>query len=113
MIIGFTERAQNVSETHVPGVDLFQLPPIKVSTVRMAGREHPMMFTILKYKSIAIVEPLISQDNPEFDAIFGSRDPTDGVIITKCTLQCRADTFIRRYNPEEEECFTTYKHIPC
>ena len=112
MIIGFTERAQNVSETYAQGVDLLQLP-IHVATVRTAQREHPMVFRVQDFMRTAIVEPLTSQENPDFDATFGSRDPTDGIIRSIYILQYRVSTipplvaFIRDdFNTEQEECFT-------
>ncbi|CAI8020303.1 hypothetical protein GBAR_LOCUS12148, partial [Geodia barretti] len=91
MIIGFTERAQNVSETYAQGVDLLQLP-IHVATVRTAQREHPMVFRVQDFMCTAIVEPLTSQENPDFDATFGSRDPTDGIIRSIYILQYRVST---------------------
>ena len=112
MIIGFTERTQTVSEYQVPGVDLFELL-IPVATSTTAEKEHPMIFSIVESITTAVVEPLTSQADPEFDALFGSRDNSDGRLTVRYILRSEIDTipplvtFIASdFRPEAEECFT-------
>ena len=82
MIIGFTERIQNVSEGQRGAVDLFTLQ-INVSSVRTAEREHPMLFRLLEASTNATIEPLIAESNI-FDATFGGRaNPLDPLQETR------------------------------
>ena len=111
MIIGFTERSQNVSEDEVPEDNLRQIQ-INVSSPRTSEREHPMVFRLLEGSSTAIVEPLESQIIPEFDALFGYRDNVGDSIEVKFEFQIGMNTthllgLIRNdIYPENKECFT-------
>ena len=111
MIIGFTQRMQTVSEGRDPTVDLFPLN-IDVAVSRRAEREYKMVFRY-EANSTAKVEPLLSQSDPDFDAIFGNRDRPGKPIQEVFYLQKGNDTVppltisIRNdFVPEEEECFT-------
>ena len=112
MVIGFTERRRTVSESMaLPGFDFFPLP-IDVATLRTAEREHPMIFRLQMSSSSAIVEPP-GTGNIFVDALFGSRDDTDGPIDVFLVLDALDDVirsrtaFIRNeFYIEETECFT-------
>ena len=112
MVIGFTERSQTVSESMAPpGEDTFHLL-LPLATLRRAERDHPMNFRQVSISS-AIVEPIGGVVNQLYDAVFGSRDNTDGPIYEFFVFEAIEDTippltaFIRNdRRPEDEECFT-------
>ena len=112
MVIGFNDRSQTVSEGEIPNVDTFPLF-LGVSNIRTAERLHIMTFRYQEASSTAIVEPLIAQINPDFDALFGSRDlPTDPIEVT-IDLEAGEDTLpplrvqIRNdFVAEPDECFS-------
>jgi hypothetical protein len=106
MKIGFTQRTRMISE----GADFIF---IALSIERISERGHRMVFRYLESSSAAIVESFSVQENPFFDAVFGTRDsPHDPLeeeqylipntsTIRPLTLNIRND-----FIPEEEECFT-------
>ena len=112
MIIGFTERMRTISEAEDPTMELFQIR-IALATLRTAEREHAMTIRVQESSSTAIVEPLLSQTDPDFDAIFGNRDNPGQPIREAVVVQAEQSTipslisFIRNdFVPEDDECFT-------
>ena len=113
MIIGFTQRAQRVSESMAQLGDVFFPLPIHVATMRTAEREYPMYFRVLGASSSAIVEPIGAVVDQLYDATFGTRDIIRDPIKVFFVLEALQDTisplttFIRNdLRPEYEECFT-------
>ena len=112
MVIGFNERSQTVSEGEIPTVDIFFIL-LDVSNIRTAERVHTMTFRYQEASSTAIVEPVIDQINPNFDALFGSRGlPTDPIEETidlepgEDTLPPRRVQIRNDFVPEPNECFS-------
>ena len=114
MVIRFTHRFQTVSESgDVEGLDTFAID-IPVATLRIAEREHPMVFRLQEFTSTAIVEPTNDIQNLLFDALFGTIiDYYDDPIDEEFDLEKLQDTIpslsaiIRNdLRPEDEECFT-------
>ena len=111
MIIGFTERAQTVSEGAVPGVDIFPLQ-LNVASVRSAEREHPMAFR-LQESSTTLLETFIVTSNTS-DAMFGNRESPDDPIEDLRILYAGErtvfppllTTITNDMIPENEECYT-------
>ena len=112
MVIGFSQRNQTVSESEDPIFEIFQFS-IGLATLRTAEREHAMTIRVQKSISTAIVEPLSSPTDPNFDAIFGNRDAPGQPIRQAVVLAPGTSTIpllpaaIRNdFTPEDEECFT-------
>ena len=112
MVIGFTQSVRTVCECDVTeGEDLFPID-IEVATLRLAEREHPIVFR-LQSVGTAIVEPHSDIQNLLFDALFGTREDADGLIDVEFNLENLQATIpplpaqIRNdLRPEDEECFT-------
>ena len=116
MVIGFTQRIRTVSESDAPeGEDIFTIE-IPVATLRIAEKEHPMLFLLQESSSTAIVGPRGDlENNPLQDAAFGNRtehgSPIQEVFdlqplqatIPPLTVDIRDDL-----RPEDEECFTIF-----
>ena len=113
MIIGFTQRTRTISEGEEDhAIELFQLQ-VNLTTLRTSERVHPMTIRVQWSSSTAIVEPLLVQTDPDFDAVFGSRDLPGRPIREAVVWAPGASTIppllvaIRNdFIPEEEECFT-------
>ena len=110
-IIGFTQRNRTVSEDD-PAAELFQIT-IDLATQRTTEREHAMTIRVLESSGTAIVEPLLSQTNPNYDALFGSRDapgePVRQVVIVPpgaSTIPPLLAVIRNNFRPEDVECFT-------
>ena len=114
MVIGFTQRTLTVCENEaVPGEDFIPIE-IDVATLRIAEREHPMVFR-LQSGGTAIVEPGGSLENPLLDAVFGIRDEDDAPIEEEFDLEQLVAIIPPRLadirddlRPEDEECFTIH-----
>ena len=86
MIFGFTQRIKTVSESDVPeGEDVISIY-IEVATLRLAEREHPMVFR-LQSGGTAIVEPFNDVQSTLFDAFFGIRLEPDAPIQVEFDLE--------------------------
>ena len=86
-----------------------------MATLRIAEREHPMVFRLQSAGSTAIVEPGNHVQNPLFDALFGTRRTPDDPIEEEFDLGHLVGTIPPRepeirndLRPEEEECFTIH-----
>ena len=114
MIIGFTQRVRTVCECDAhEGDDLFSIH-IEVATLRLAEREHPMVFR-LQSGGRALVEPMNDIQNYLFDALFGVRVEAYDLIDEEFDLENLQATIpsppaqIRNdLRPEDEEYFTIH-----
>ena len=88
MVVGFTQRIRTVSESDAPeGEDIFTIE-IPVATLRIAEKEHPMLFRLQKSSSTAIVGPRGDlENNPLLDAAFGNRTEHGAPIHEEFDLQ--------------------------
>ena len=88
MVIGFTQRIMRVSESDAPeGEDIFTIE-IPVATLRIAEKEHPMLFLLQESSSTAIVGPRGDlENNPLQDAAFGNRTEHGAPIQEEFDLQ--------------------------
>lgn len=113
MTIGFTTRSQTVSEGDAPsGVDLFSVI-IEVEAERSSERDHTVVLRHLASSSTAIVQSVIFQHEPEFDALFGIQNTEHGPLEERSILQAGEDELpsllssVRNdFRPEEEECYS-------
>ena len=109
MIIGFDQRHQTILENS-SSLPFF----IDVSTQRTSERNLTIVFRYQESSNTAIVETFTQQNNPEYDALFGTnQNPSDSSIREILILNSGDNTIpslrtlIRNDNhPEEQECYT-------
>ena len=112
MVIGFTQRRRNVSESDVdPGTDTFLLS-ISVAALRTSEIEHEIILRHQEQQSTAIVGTIFG-GAVNSDAIFGSRinpgDPIQVFTILRpgqSALQPINAIVVQDFRVEDEECFT-------
>ena len=106
MIIGFTQRRQNVSEGAVLGTETFRLS-INVATERQSEREHKMIFTHLGGTATVVSFVSLTSD---FDARFGQEvDPLtqfDSLLPLASTVRSIQIEIRNDFITEAHECFT-------
>ena len=114
MVIGFTQRIRTVSESDAPeGKHIFSIE-IPVATLRIAEKEHPMLFHLQKSSSTAIMGPRGDLANNKLqDAAFVNRTEHGAPIQEEFVLQPLQATIPSRtvdnrddLRHENEECFT-------
>ena len=107
MIIGFTQRRQNVSEGAVLGTETFRLS-INVATERQSEREHEMIFTHLGGTATVVSFAYLTSD---YDARFSSEeiDPLtqfDSLLPLASTVRSIQIEIRNDFITEAHECFT-------
>ena len=113
MMLGFDWRHQNVSENTGSDNETFPLS-IGVSTMRTSERTHTIVFRYQQSSSSAIVETLTEQNDPEYDALFGTRQNNSHNSIEEILILAPGSdiilllwTYIKSDNhPEDQECYT-------
>ena len=106
MVIGFTQKIQTVCECDDPTLELLPIN-IEVAATTTAERDHPMIFR-LQSGGTATVEPIGSDENLFFDALFGTRAQPGAPIQEEflAVIQSLPTDIRNDLRPEEEECFT-------
>ena len=107
MIIGFTQRRQNVSEGGAEGTETFLLS-INVATERQSEREHEMIFTHLGGTATVVSFTSLTSD---YDARFGGQevDPLtqfDSLLPLESTVRPLPIEIRNDFITEAHECFT-------
>ena len=107
MIIGFDQRWQNVSENAGS-------LSIHVSTMRTSERNHTVVFHYQKSSNTAVVRTFTQQDDPEYDALFGTRQKSPEGSVEEIQILTQHNSMIPPLltairnddRPEDRECYT-------
>ena len=112
MLVGFTQRYQNISENAGDTVNLFPLF-IVVSTARASERNHKIEFHYEQNTGTALVEALTQPSNPQYDVLFGTRissdDPLEVTYLLKPGISIIPSLITMVQNDlhvEDHECYT-------
>ena len=86
MVIGFTQRIRTVSESDAPeGEDIFTIE-IPVATLRIAEKEHPMLFLLQESSSTAIVGPRGDLENNPLRMLLLAVELSMVLLYTRCFI---------------------------